>query len=249
MAYASPGRRLMYLWRNRALAVLAMTLSVGMLGVGSALTVDRAWAAFERVTETGTPGLLSLGVDDSTPLYGELSPGDSMQWLVEASVEDGLEGATTFEFRATGNMVYESGLAVSVVSCTGEFSDPSTGTPTCSGTSEESVPTTPLRDIAGIDDAAGTLYDLGTVDSQHPIQLLVTLSLPQDAPEVDSAEADIALVVHAEGDDVIAGEPTPSPDELADTGADVIALGLFALGAIGLGLSLTMTRRTRRKAS
>ncbi|WP_166741755.1 hypothetical protein [Cumulibacter soli] len=252
-------------WRAATFGVLA--LSTAVFAVGAVMTVDRAWAAFEDVTETGVPGLLHLAVDDRGPLHVELAPGESAHWLIQAELDDAPSGALTVEMHASGELIEQDQLLVAVSACSGEYYDPSVTEPACDGEQSEILAVTSLSAVS----SAGALYELGEITPTDPQQVLVTLSLPDDASYDDGASADIFVGFHASGADD-PGEPptgtpptgtpptgappagpgstgTPPTDSLASTGADVRALALLAIGAIGIGSGLVMLRREPGKES
>ena len=76
-----------------------------MVALGGALTVAHASATFLEVTETGSPGMLSIARSSETPLWRTLAPGDTMHWLVEARLTDAASGTLSLELRADGALV------------------------------------------------------------------------------------------------------------------------------------------------
>ncbi|MFV0535587.1 MAG: hypothetical protein ACK5MR_18360 [Cumulibacter sp.] len=171
------------------------------------MTVDRAWAAFEDVTETGVPGLLHLAVDDRGPLHVELAPGESAHWLIQAELDDAPTGALSIEMHASGELVERDQLLVAVSACSGAYDDPSVAKPACDGEQSEILAVTSLSAVS----SAGAIYELGEISPADPQQVLVSVSLPDDANFEDAASADIFVGFHASGADGPSAPPTGTP--------------------------------------
>ncbi|GAA2178531.1 hypothetical protein GCM10009847_09060 [Leucobacter tardus] len=234
-------------------AVLA-TLSVAVLVSGALLSVTRASAIYAELTETGAPGMLQLRADSSMPLWTTLAPGESMQWLVEASLADADRGTLDLELRSTGSLVDTAGLTAAVVSCERAFATDQPGEPRCTAGSRTELPPTPLAAISTMD--GGTLHSLLDLDRNHPRHLLITLSLPRGAAVDDGAQAVVGLGLHAAGDTPARppepgtppGDPGPR-GPLAMTGDDLLPLLLLAAGLCGLGALALLKRRAPERVA
>lgn len=235
--------------RSRRAVVPAMiaTLSVALLVCGALLSVTRASAVYTELTETGSPGMLQLRAHPAMPLWTTLAPGESMQWLVEASLADADRGTLDLELRSTGALVDTAGLTAAVVSCERAFATDRPGEPRCTTGPRTELRPTPLAAISTME--RGTIHPLLDLDRDHPRHLLVTLSLPRDAAVDDGARAVVGLGLHAAGD-TPGGPPepgTPPGDPgprgpLAMTGDDLLPLLLLAAGLCGFG-ALALLRR------
>lgn len=220
-----------------------------MVALGGALTVARASATFLEVTETGSPGMLSIARSSETPLWRTLAPGDTMHWLVEARLTDAANGTLSLELRADGALVESFGLSASVSACSQDFTFASAGSsqvPMCAGTTLPVVPPTPLVAIAT--GSSGTLFPLAELQATQPRQLLVTLHLPPSAASagIDGQEARIGLALHS------SGESPPSGDAqgpLAATGGDFLSLGSLGLGLLGIGAAALLRRAARASSA
>lgn len=238
---------------SRAAALVLVGLFTGLTLLGLALTAARASAMFEEIAETGRPGLLRLGVDTATPLHATLGPGESMRWLVEASLLDAPRSTLAVQIDASGDLVDAAGMTAQVAACTGAFAlgeDPGAGTGSapCSGERAIVVAETPLAQLA----RDGDRFELAELRRDEPRQLLVTVSVPASvsggAP--GDPKALIGLGVHAsgEGSGAPVEPPTPRPEpRIAVTGADTLALGMLAAGLVGIGASLALLRRGSRR--
>lgn len=241
--------------RRLAHSVLA-AVSVAALAIGGILSVTRASAMYEEIAETGSPGMLQLRADSTRPLWSTLAPGESMQWLVEASLDDADRGTLALELRSGGSLVDPGGLTASVVSCDRDFAPGGAGSedpPRCDGQARTELPPTPLAQISTME--SGDTYSLADLDREQPRHLLVTLALPAQADAVGGDDrAVVGLGLHAAGDRETPDPPDPrSPDAtpetpqqrgpLAMTGGDLSALALLAAGLLGLGALALMRRR------
>ncbi|MBC9936487.1 MULTISPECIES: hypothetical protein [unclassified Leucobacter] len=216
-----------------------------MVALGGALTVVRASATFLEVTETGSPGMLSIARSSETPLWGTLAPGDTMHWLVEARLTDADSGTLSLEFRADGALVDSFGMSASVSACSQDFTFASAGSsqvPMCAGTTLPVVPPTPLVAIATA--SSGVLFPLAELQAAQPRQLLVTLHLPPSAASADVAgqDARVGLALHSSGQSPPAVD---APAPLAATGSDALALSALALGLLGIGWGVLLRRAAR----
>lgn len=224
---------------------------------GGMLSGARALAVFNDITETGTPGLLRLAVHDETPLWVTLGPGGSAKWLVQASLDGAESGTLAVELDAYGELVSASGITARVDACTEHFDpahlDLDPENVPCSGLSSTVLPVTALSALAVSDDR----YGLADLHRLAPRELLVTLTIPATAdPEVIANEiAHIGFGVHASGEaedsNSGGGESDNHPGTtggfgggLAATGADVLSLGVLALGLAAIVTGIALMRRT-----
>lgn len=253
--------------KHRARGVLALFLAATVvLSCGIALTAQRAWATFEHIADTGKPGLLTLSVDSSTPMWATLAPGESTQWLVRVELKGADEGSLSLELDAQGSLVSIGELTAAVASCSESFARDRDAF-RCSGASETVLATTPLRKLAPL----RRQYALADLRSDAPRELLVTLQVPASASRVDvsGATARVGLGLHAAGITVPTTPPTeppiappttplpPAPGAaapqrpagLAVTGADLAALGLLAAGLAGIGAALGLRQATRQQGA
>src|SRR5690606_2538800 len=76
--------------RRRARAgVLALAVVFALLAAaGSASVVLRASAVWQEAVDAGKPGHLVLRSDPGSPQWTDLRPGDTVRWLIEASLAD-----------------------------------------------------------------------------------------------------------------------------------------------------------------
>lgn len=231
--------------RSGALSTAVVAVFAVIVAAGVALAGSRASAVFVEITETGNPGFLTLAHDDATPLWATLEPGDSVTWLVRASLHEAESGRLSIELRGSGELVELAGLTGSVDACAGTFDPASLA---CEGTLTSAVAPVALRDLPKF----GGQVQLADISQLDPRELLVTLTLPPDAalPDAETHTARVGLGVHASG--AQAPPITPLPEGrpgtpgLAVTGADAFALSVLSVGLIGLGGALILRRRSRQ---
>ncbi|MBN9612206.1 MAG: LPXTG cell wall anchor domain-containing protein [Actinobacteria bacterium] len=237
--------------RARVVAGGITALAVLVSLAGLTLTTTRAVAVYRQITETGRPGYLRLAVDSSTPLQRTLGPGESMSWLVEASLDDARAGRLSLELRGSGGLVDTAGMTASVLACAGGFDTAAAlgggayaVAPSCRGQAVTVVPTTAVAALSH--DAER--FSLAELRRGHPRQLLVTLSIPATTGSslVASRTARIGLGLQASENS--SGSPT-EPPELPRTGAeaDARALIVLAAGLIGIGGGAVLWRRSGRR--
>lgn len=262
--------------RARVAAWALLVASLVALTGGAALGADRAWATYRALTETGRPGYLMLSVDDRTPTWATLAPGESTQWLVRADLAGAAEGRLALELDAQGRLVSVGGLTAGVVSCARPFSG-APGALTCAPGAVTVLPPTALRDL----DPRRAQVSLAALRADAPRHLLVTIAVPAEASrtEIAGTVARVGLGLHASGES--SGRPptpvpptpvppTPMPptpvpptvpstapvapraegaERLSVTGADLRALGLLAAGLLGCGAAIALGRWRTRSAS
>ncbi|WP_449282974.1 hypothetical protein [Leucobacter sp.] len=237
--------------RSRAIALLLAGVFAAVALLGVALSAARAAAVFQEITESGRPGYLRLAAHTTTPLQATLGPGESMRWLLRASLLDAELGTLAIELDASGELLGASAMTAQVVACTGAFrtgahAGADLSRVPCSGERAVVLPATPLSQLAQRDDR----FELAELRRGEPRQLLVQLSVPAeaDAEAVAGRVARVGLGVHASGE---GGVRPVTPVEghgprLPVTGADAVALGVLAVGLGGLGASLTLRGRAGR---
>lgn len=214
-----------------------------ILGLGAALTATRAAAVFQMITETGRPGFLVLAVDSETPLWATLAPGDSMHWLVQASLHDAHRSALAVELAVRDAIPDAGGLLAEVKSCDGTY-DLSSATPVCQGIEDTVLPESAVATLAPQADP----HVLAELHQYAPREFLVTLTLPTHAQMQDTETqlARVGLGVHASGEGPDRHTPNPLPQpptSLAVTGADVLSLALLAVGLAGVAGGTLLWRR------
>lgn len=236
--------------RRAAGIVIAVAVLLSLTGL--ALTATRAVAVYRQVTETGRPGYLSLAVDSSTPLHGALGSGESMSWLIEASLDDARVGRLSLELRGSGALVDLAGMTAEVLACSrgfvpapGHAAGSRPAAPRCRGGAATVVPTTP---VAQLSRDAGR-FSLAELRRGDPRELLVTLRIPADASPrlVVGRTARVGVGLHVSG--VEQGEPTGTPElprTGVEAGADARALAVLATGLICLGAGAALRRRAER---
>lgn len=224
--------------------MVALVAAIAVLVVGVMSFSGRAWAAWVDLAENGLPGHLTLASDAGpTPNFMDMSPGAVEYWQIDVSLADP-SSPLTMQFARNGELVDRpDGLWIEGKGCSVEWT--MSAPPTCSGTMTNAMPGKPASD-ASYD--SSPVMDMGTITSAQDRFLLVTLSIP-DSPEARADEtlmglsATVGFGFTASGDEVVT-PPTP-PSSLAKTGADILAIALMALGAVGLGLVVRSARRAR----
>jgi hypothetical protein len=244
-------------WTTRRIALLVA--SCLMLTAGLSVYSARAYAAFVAVP--GAQGThISLQSDPQPVNFLDMSPGSVEHWQIDTALVDPTS-TLTLQFERGGDLVTNPrGLQVQVDRCDQAWTNVTT-TPTC-GSGEANV----FGPAAASSISETTVYDLDGLTNVHDKYLMVTLSIPDSpAAEADSSlmglSATMGFGLTATGPDPVSsgspstptspptdpGTPTSSgsPSSLAFTGVDVAGLLLLALGALGLGLVVTMTRKAR----
>lgn len=238
---------------------VASTILVAFFAVialsGVVFTSARAAAVYTSIAESGTAGYLSLSVAKSTPLWATLEPGQSMHWLIRASLADASTGSLAIEIRGTGDLVSSDGLTGQVQTCSGDI-DPETLA--CAEELAAAIGPVALRDLP----ANGDRIQLAELHQDVPRDLLVTLTLPDDNPNFADqpvndgpATAQVGLGVHVAGAQLPVTSPPrdtelpyePPTEGLAVTGADLLPLGLLSVGLAGLGVVLALRIRARTR--
>lgn len=234
-----------------------LSLAILTLATGLSLFSTRAWAMLTTLPENGIAGHLTLRSDPAPARFLGLSPGDTRSWQIAADLVDP-SSPLTMQFTRNGALVSRpDGLQVRAQLCDSEWTDLA-ATPTCPTGS-----TNVFGPVAASDPRFGPLepnhtgaltsptWSLGTITDAHDEYLLVTLSIP-DSPSARrdrtlmGLSADIGFGFNAEGGDTPAAPP-PARSALAPTGVDVVALLLLASGALGIGATLGLASRARRR--
>lgn len=222
----------------------AMLVGLGCLAliVGSALGVQRAQAILQEVKETGLPGYLSLRSAPGTPEWKELTPGTTVHWLIEASLDTAVTSTLDLEMRSSGSLVDLHALDVEVTTCTSMFATtPDLTFAQCPESANVVVPKQPLGNISSEHD--GTVFALAPLNAEAPRFVLVSLTVPASASGTltGGEEARIGVGFTASGDDP--QSPAGDPPPLAVTGADYAALSFLSLGILVTGIGLVLLRR------
>lgn len=233
---------------RRTAALVSAAVFAAVTIAGSVSVVHRASAALQEVAETGQPGRLVLRSDPASPQWTDMRPGDSVDWLIEASLADVDESSLSLQLSAEGDLLDVGAMTVGVQSCAVPFQR--TGAELgCAAGVRTVLPTSSLAQVTRENSGAySDVYELAGLHSRSPRHLLVSLSVSPSADPKATADAAarIGIGLHA------AGETPPAPDgTLAVTGsdltADVLAVALLGAGFIGLGMSLALWRSSRRR--
>jgi len=226
------------------IGAICVTLAAGLLLAGAVLGVSRAAAVWHDVFETGRPGYLTLRADQVAPHWQDLSPGDRVNWQIEASLDDALSSTLDLEMRSDGSLVNTGEMLVSVTACTTGF-DTSNVTPRCTGNAATVLADTPPSEVAHADH--GEIFSLARLHAGTPRYLLVTLSIPAaaDAVHLSGSSMRVGVGLHASGD---AATVDPNrPPKLAATGTDVLILLLLGLGLLGIIAGIMLLRKARTR--
>lgn len=213
----------------------ATLLCAGLIIAGVTVLGARAAAIFDGVSETGTPGLLSLRSDPGEPQWKNFAPEDTALWQIEARLDDAERGEFSLELRADGSIVDE-GLTVEVRSCGEPFEHS-----TCTATSDVVVPEARASEIAT--PTSGDVFALPDIHTDKLRYFLLTLHRPETAASVEQATARIGVGFHAAGE-----QRSSSPAPMPVTGTDLTGLGLLAAGLAGVGVLAIARRRAATRA-
>lgn len=239
--------------RSRVVAgvgAAVLTVSTLTLVAGAALGVSRASALWHEVTETGTPGYLALRADPAAPDWHDLTPGDTLHWLIEASLADAQSSTLDLELRSEGPLVHTGQLHVAVAACTEPFSAPMHDAApesfVCTGDASVVLAPIPLLAVAQPD--RGERYPLARLYAGIPRYLLVTLHVPAtaDVHAMAGTAMRVGVGLHASGD--AEASALPPPPTLVVTGADLSALGLLGVGLLGTASGAALLRSARRRS-
>lgn len=235
-------------WTTRRIG--ALVASALVLAAGLTLFSTRAVAAFVAVTENGLLGHLSLQSDPYPAEFLAMSPGSVEYWQIQTELVD-TSSPLTMQFKRAGELVERpgtDGLIVQAQRCNQAWTD-FPANPTCGSglvnifgpTPANSATFGPLALNTAPVPGAAPVYNLGTLTNVQDKFVLVTLSIPETpANQTDQTlmglEATIGFGFTAQGTD-------PTPGTLPNTGADIAALLMLALGTLGIGLVLRSVRR------
>ncbi|CAN5467853.1 hypothetical protein BH10ACT7_BH10ACT7_20550 [soil metagenome] len=232
------------------MVVAGVTLALGM-----SLFSGRAWAVLVDVVENGLPGHLSLASDPMVPVeFLDMSPGTLEQWQIAAKLVDPT-ASLTMQFARDGALVSRpDGLTVQGQLCTLEW-DITVEPATCAGTTtnvfgpvaaSNTAVFGPLTANGAPLRASAPVYNLGTLTNTANKYLLVSLSIPYTpAAAADDTLMGLEATLGFGFTATDAAAVPPTPASLPNTGADVAALLLVALGGVGLGAVLLSARRAR----
>lgn len=230
--------------------IAVFTVSVLALVAGTALGLSRASALWHEVTEAGMPGYLTLRADPAAPDWHDLAPGDTLRWLIEASLADAQSSTLDLELRSEGSLVHTGQIHVAVTACTEPSSGPTIDVAlvdlVCAGDTSVVLAPTPLAAIAEPD--RGEIYPLARLYAGLPRYLLVTLTVPAtaDVHAMAGTAMRVGVGLHASGDAEVS--PVPPPPTLVVTGADLSALSLLGIGLLGAATGAALLRSARRRS-
>lgn len=228
----------------------ALVASCLVLAAGLTLFSTSAVAAFVAVGENGLPGHLTLQSDPYPAQFLDMAPGSIEYWQIQTELVDP-SAPLTMQFKRDGELVERpgtDGLVLQAQLCNQAWSNFPVA-PTCgSGLTNVFGPTPansaafgPLAANADAVPPGAPVYNLGTLTNAEDKFVLVTLSIPQ-TPQNQSDQTLMGLEASIGFGFTADGTQTPAPP-LPNTGADITALLLLALGALGLGLVLRSARR------
>ena len=218
--------------------ITAAVLSCLVLAAGLSTFAMRASAAMLPVA--GAQGShLQLWSDPGAASFLDMSPGSVEHWQIAADLV-GPSSTLHARFWNSGGQLITSphGLWLSLDRC----DQPWTGMPSAPACAAGRAAV--FASTAAASASQSTQWALGGIQDKF---LLVTLALP-DTP---AARADRSLqgLTANVGFGVTAADGDLAPVVLASTGADVGAVALLALGAIGVGVTVHGARRIRRARS
>lgn len=230
------------------MAHAAVGASVLIVATGGIAVGTRAYAVFEAVKETGTPGMIVLRSDPGTPVWTEVEAGDQLNWLVEVRLTDAQSAELRLDVDAAGQLLSVADMDVAITTCdvgfhvTESLSAANAATPACDG-----VVTTVLTrsSLADIEANGFELVPLPAIAQGEPQELLVEIFLAEDADAdaVLESRAAIGIGLLAEGESL----PAAQPPALGNTGADVATASWLAVGLVALGLSILARRRVMQE--
>lgn len=232
---------------SRGTRVVALVACCGMLVSGLLLVSTKAIAAIQ-VPESN-PGLLSLWTDSYPLEYHDMDPGESAYVRLNVQLDDSDRGDLTLEVRKNGDLAtVAGGLELTVERCDVDWTSvpsgvTSSGAPVCASGRTALLAADDADDFA----VASPTWDLGEIEDDSTVYMLVTLALPSSTPQatVNGLSASFGFGLFAEGQAVAA---PITPAALAFTGMDALSLLLVAVGAIGAGV-IVSRRRARGEAA
>ncbi|WP_354500223.1 hypothetical protein [Mycetocola sp. 2940] len=222
---------------------LALRLAAAAaIGSGVVLTAASAHAAMTDVPDSGMPGHLQLAAGPYPFSIDDVSPGDTEDLFIEASLADVESSTLALQLRGWGPVVeHPSGVTISVSSCREPYA-----AGRCERGEASILATTALAPIE-----AGRSWVLENLQADAPRYLRVRLGLPETAgsdPSLEGLDGNFAVGLYASGaSDAPKGEP-PVSVSLPRTGVNVLAIGLVAGGAVLAGLTLQPARPRRQNA-
>ena len=222
--------------------MLSLVVLFAILLVGLTLISTRAWADF-KVPESN-PGLLSLWTDSYPLHYSDMAPGDEAFVRLNVELDDIDRGDLSLEVRKDGDLAtLAGGLVIDVARCAVPWTNVPTGltqsaSPDCTNGEDFLLAADPSDDYA----LDSPTWDLGEIEKDSTIYMLVTLALPDSTPafRVEGLSADFGFGLFADGED--AALPI-TPTRLAFTGVDILSLVLVGVGALGVGVVFSVSRR------
>ncbi|CAQ03011.1 hypothetical protein ACR8AL_05265 [Clavibacter sepedonicus] len=235
--------------RRPPLRVLLSAAAVVALVAGLLLIGGRAAVGLMRFHDTGLPGHLTLATDWRSDML-DVAPGEQGHWIIHATLRDEERGALDVRIRSVGDLSeIDPGVLLQLDRCDREWAVPPgaapDAAPVCSVGSVPVLPPTPLSAFRD-GPAAMPLPDITAARGEH-LLLTSTIDSSRSGDErLMGRTGTIAVGVTASGGDPevgpVAGGVLPRTGGTADIGA----LLLIGLGALGLGL-MTRGAGTRRE--
>jgi len=237
---------------SRRVGFVLTIASILALGIGASLVTARAAAVWlDLTTPQSIAGHLTIHTASAAPYWVDIAPGDEIYWPVTAALEDSASSHLELEFTASGTLAQVDGMTIEVHRCASAFAPGATpaDAPSCPTAPALVQAEAPLTAVAS--NFGSGRFPLGILYAGAPQHLLLTLRLPATADPLSVAAGDVnvGLGLHATG---IADPPSnpqlppsTSPPSLSSTGSDAYALGLLAIGSLGLALGTVMLRRAR----
>jgi len=203
--------------------------------IGALMLAGRAVAVFDRVSETGTPGYLSLRSSPGEPYWENFQPGDHAVWDIQTHLDDAARGHLSLEIHAEGRIV-DHGLAITMTGCSTAFTHQG-----CPGDESVVIAHTALTTIA--QPTSAEVFTLPDIHIDHPHHYRIVLTRP-NTPDTGSADARIGVGFHAHAADDHPARAHPQ-GAIPATGVDLAGFALLACGLVGAGVFGVVRRRTR----
>lgn len=203
--------------------------------IGALMLAGRALAVFDQVSETGTPGYLSLRSSPGEPYWENFQPGDHAVWDIQTHLDDATRGHLSLEIHAEGRIV-DHGLTITMRGCSTPFTDEG-----CPGSESVVIAHTALKTIA--QPTSAEVFTLPDIHIDHPHHYRIELTRP-NTPDTGPAEARIGVGFHAHAPHDPSARAHPQ-GTLPATGVDLAGIALLTCGLVGAGALAAVRRRTR----